>query len=715
MKDDVIEKTIEDIKNLKIQGATNVAKAALTALISSAAKIKKENLKTIIEKLKSARLTEPMLINCLDYIFKQMTNKHISRYANQFPISNITDEKLKNIFIAAKLMLNRLNEIESEIIRHGQALLKPNITVVTHCHSSTIEKILIKAWQTGKIFKVYLSETRPLFQGRITAENLAKAGISVTLVTDSQINFLISKQDKTPVDLILIGCDAISLDGSCLNKVGSYGISLSAYQAKIPLYIAGTLLKVAGFAKKPQDIEIEKRPAKEIWPKPLKNVHIFNPAFDIVPKEYITNYITEFGAVNPQKIKTLLRKNYPWIINKQIPNITNDNLSYLHLKERVNSKSHIFASFYLKTAENFRQSAEEVAAESSIGTWTKVTTMTEKIFRNLGAKITEMDKKSGYLKIAYPLDLFESANIPQLLSSVAGNIFGMKIIKNLRLQNLDFPEKYVKSFPGPALGIDGWRKISGVSGRALIGCIIKPKMGLSTNEHVKVAMDVFRAGVDFVKDDENLTDQKFNPFAERTEQILKKLTTSASKYSNDTYHHSDIGEKIYAFNVTAETEKMIERVKLISKYGGNCVMVDIITVGFAALQTLRKHTNGLLIHAHRAMHGALTHGQKHGISMLVFAKLARLAGVDSLHTGTIIGKMEASKKDVLKINKFLQSEWYGLKTVMPVASGGLSAEMIPALIKLLGKDVILNFGGGIHKHPKGSYWGAKEVMNLIYA
>lgn len=379
-------------------------------------------------------------------------------------------------------------------------------------------------------------------------------------------------------------------------------------------------------------------------------------------------------------------------------------LSYLHLKEKVNLAKHLIAVYKLrpKKGEIFDEVAGGVAAESSVGTWTKVTTQVKKVWERLHARVLEADKKSGLLKIAYPLDLFEPSNLPQLLSSVAGNVFGLKEIAGLKLLDLELPSIYVKSFPGPAIGLEGIRKKTKVFGRPLIGSIIKPKLGLSAKEHFKVAIDVFKGGVDFVKDDENLTNQRFNKFSQRVEKILKKVK------------ELNLKDKIYAFNITAETSVMKDRAELVKKKGGNCVMIDFLTTGLGSLQALRNQNYGLIIHAHRAMHGALTRGE-FGISMLVIAKLARLVGVDSLHTGTVIGKMEGEEWEVLKINQFLQSEWYGLKKVLPVASGGLHPGMVDKLMAILGDEVILNFGGGIHGHPLGTKAGAKAVIQAVEA
>lgn len=392
------------------------------------------------------------------------------------------------------------------------------------------------------------------------------------------------------------------------------------------------------------------------------------------------------------------------------------NLSYIHLGANIDKAKHIIATFRIESNLPLPEAASEIAAESSIGTWTDVKTMNGEVFANLSAKVFEIIKiigkeiaagtNAGIIKIAYPLALFEPGNIPQLLSSVAGNIFSMKKINKLRLADLEFPEKYVRSFSGPAFGIGGIREITGIRDRPLVGSIIKPKMGLSAKDHAWVAYECFSGGADLVKDDENLTDQEFNPFNERVKETL----SAAKKAEMET------GRKnICAFNTTAETKEMLKRAKFIKKSGGNCVMADIITLGFGALQTLRNANLGLIIHAHRAMHSAFTRSPEHGISMLVIAKLARLAGVDQLHTGTVVGKMDGGEEDVLAINNFLKSDWYGLKPVFPIASGGLHPALVPELVRILGKDIIINFGGGIHGHPDGTLAGARAARQAMEA
>jgi len=678
-----VQKTIEKIKKLKIQGATAIAKASLKALKD----VDIDNLREVVKNLSQARPTEPLTRNCLAYVAWQV-------------------EKGKDLKEVVDLMLARLDDVEHEIVQNGVQLIKSGMKIFTHCHSSMVEKVLKAAHQKGIKFEVYLTETRPLFQGRITARNLTKAGIKTTMIADSAAAYTISHLDKVKIDLILLGSDAIAADGSCVNKIGSFSIALAAWQAKIPLYVVASLLKFDPLAIKGKEIKIEERQPAEIWRNPPQKLRIINPAFDLLTQDKISGYISEFGMIKPNQVLKIVKKNYPWILEQQKTGKrrkrTSKKFSYLHLNERPNWQKNIIVTFRLTSPHSLNQAAEQIAAESSIGTWTKITNETQKIFNQLSARVFEVDRNQGIIKIAYPLSLFEPGNIPQLLSSVAGNIFGMKTITSLRLEDLELPEKYVRCFPGPSFGLKGVKKFFGIKKGPLLASIIKPKEGLPVEDHVKVAQSLFQAGINLVKDDENLTSPYFNPFDKRLVLMMKVI-------------HQSKEPKLYAFNISAPYQLMINRALKAKNAGSHCVMVDFLTVGFSALQSLRKKFPGLIIHGHRAMHGAITRNKKQGISMLVLAKLARLAGIDQLHTGTIIGKMEGEKAEILKINNFLRSEWYGLKSVLPIASGGLYPTLIPKLISILGEEMVFAFGGGIHGHPQGPFAGARAVIEAVEA
>jgi len=352
---------------------------------------------------------------------------------------------------------------------------------------------------------------------------------------------------------------------------------------------------------------------------------------------------------------------------------------------------------------SLKEAAGGVAAESSVGTWTELTTE-QPYVKRLVAHVYSIE--SSIVKIAYPTELFESANMPNILSSVAGNVFGLKALKNLRLLDIEFPKQLTTSFKGPAFGIAGIRKLLKIPKRPLVGTIIKPKLGLETKDHAKVAYEAWLGGCDIVKDDENLSSQNFNPFEERLAQTLE---------SRDKAQEETNERKVYMINITAETNTMLSRAQTVLDQGGEYVMVDILTCGWSALQTLRDQNLKLVIHAHRAGHAAFTKNLLHGIAMKPIATVARVIGVDQLHVGTVVGKMSETKQEVIENIDACKAELDGLKPVLPVASGGLHPRLVPALMENFGNDFVIQAGGGIHGHPDGTVAGAKAIRQAVDA
>jgi ribulose-bisphosphate carboxylase large chain len=378
-------------------------------------------------------------------------------------------------------------------------------------------------------------------------------------------------------------------------------------------------------------------------------------------------------------------------------------LDFVDLKYET-EETDVVCEFYVEPeGVDIEEAAGGVAAESSIGTWTELTTIRPYVER-LAAHAFSIE--GNYVKIAYPIELFESGNIPNLLSSVSGNVFGLKTLKNLRLCDIHLPPRLIRSFKGPKYGVEGVRSLLKIYDRPLVGTIIKPKLGLKTPDHAKVAYEAWIGGCDIVKDDENLSSQRFNPFEERLTKTLEKRDKA----------EEETGErKVYLVNVTAETKEMLRRGEFVADNGGEYVMVDILTCGFAALQTLREQNLNLVIHAHRAGHAAFTKDPKHGISMRTIAKISRVVGVDQLHVGTVVGKMFETRKEVAENCKALRMKMGGLKPVLPVASGGLHPGLVPPLIEFFGKDFVIQAGGGIHGHKDGTVSGAKAMRQAVKA
>ncbi len=384
------------------------------------------------------------------------------------------------------------------------------------------------------------------------------------------------------------------------------------------------------------------------------------------------------------------------------------------------SKDEIIVLFSFEPAEGI--SVEEVvgriASESSTGTWTTLFKLPDRM-KKLMATDFEYDKH--FVKVAYPLDLWEPGNAPQLLSGIAGNIFGMKALKNLRLIDASLPAKYIKSFKGPNLGIEGLRKYFKVYDRPLTGAVPKPKIGFSASEHAKIGFETWMGGFDLVKDDENLTSTKFNRFDERV-KLMTKMRDKAEKLTGSV--------KDALINITSETDEMKKRAKMLHDYGWKYAMIDVVVAGTASVQTLRQTLGdyGMAIHAHRAMHASFDRNSKHGITMEFLAKLMRLIGVDQIHAGTAVGKLVGGSHEVMDIattlrdkkvkekkNHLLNQDWGNIKRAFPVSSGGLHPGLVPNVMKLFGNDLVLLVSGGIHGHPKGTCAGAKATMQAIEA
>ncbi len=393
--------------------------------------------------------------------------------------------------------------------------------------------------------------------------------------------------------------------------------------------------------------------------------------------------------------------------------------SFVNLKYKP-SDTDLIMQYHIKPAKgfNFKEAASMVAGESSIGTWTEVKTMKPRIGKMLTPSVFYLDAKNKRARIAYPIELFELGNLPDILSSIGGNIYGMKSVDELFWEDVDLPRKMLNSFKGPRFGIQGLRNKFKVYNRPFVGTIVKPKVGLEPGEHSRVAYDAWIGGCDIVKDDENLTSQKFNPFRERFLKTIKMLE-KAEKETGD--------KKAYLINCTAETKEMLKRIDFVEKNGGNYIMLDILTLGWSALQTARDYTK-LPIHAHRAGHAMLDRDKNSfGMSMEVIAQLSRMVGVDTLHIGAAYGKMSGGKEEVLHIEQDMEKQatketkenlsqdWYDVKPVLAVASGGVYPGVVDKIIKLMGKNVVIQAGGGIHGHPHGTIAGAKAMRQAVDA
>ncbi|MGI5164013.1 form I ribulose bisphosphate carboxylase large subunit [Spirillospora sp. CA-253888] len=360
-----------------------------------------------------------------------------------------------------------------------------------------------------------------------------------------------------------------------------------------------------------------------------------------------------------------------------------------------------------------------VAGESSTATWTVVWTDRLTSYENYQAKCYRVEQVPGQegqfiAYIAYDLDLFEEGSIANLTSSIIGNVFGFKALKALRLEDMRIPPHYVKTFQGPAHGVVMEREYLGKFGRPLLGATVKPKLGLSARNYGRVVYEALRGGLDFTKDDENINSQPFMRWRDRFLYCMEGVNRAQAASGEIKGHY---------LNVTAGTmEDMYERAEFARDLGSVIVMIDL-TIGYTAIQSMAKwaRANGVLLHLHRAGHSTYTRQKTHGVSFRVIAKWMRLAGVDHIHAGTVVGKLEGDPNsvagfyDTLRQDKiaadpvkglYFDQDWASLPGVMPVASGGIHAGQMHQLLHYLDEDVILQFGGGTIGHPMGIAAGA---------
>lgn len=299
-----IQRIADDIKTITIQWATNIAKEACKAMeqeLRSQTFSSNEELKDFVEQasqaLIAARETEPLLRNGMKY-----AKSKLQQWASQ-----------QDLIAAFEEYLGRIEEEEKIRPELGADLITDGENIVTHCHSWSVVKVLTTARNEGKKIHVYNTETRPLYQWRKTSQDLIKAGVPDTMITDSSAPFFVDNlyESDISVNKVFLGSDCIKLNGDTINKVWSFSIALSAWHSGVPLYIVGSLLKV----DTTNTIGIETRLGKELWADAPAGLDILNYAFDLVPAKCITWIITEFGVIRPENLLSEIEKRYPWMLS----------------------------------------------------------------------------------------------------------------------------------------------------------------------------------------------------------------------------------------------------------------------------------------------------------------------------------------------------------------------------------------------------------------
>ena len=369
------------------------------------------------------------------------------------------------------------------------------------------------------------------------------------------------------------------------------------------------------------------------------------------------------------------------------------------------------ASYVMTTALDPAAVADGIAGEQSSGTFIALPQEDEALKARAAARVEALDEIAGThdgerrfaLTLSWPLANF-GASLPNLVATVAGNLFELKQVTALKLLDIELPEAFAGAYPGPGFGVEGTRRLAGVSGRPLIGTIIKPSVGLDPDGTAAIVEQLCSGGIDFIKDDELQADGPACPFDERLRAVMDVIRRHADRNGR---------RVMYAVNITGELDEMRRRHDLVEELGGSAIMVSLNSVGLVGFSALRRTTH-LPIHAHRNGWGYLGRSPDHGWSYVAWQKLWRLAGADHMHVNGLANKFWEPDESVLESARACLTPMFSGKPclAMPVFSSAQTAwQAEPTWKALRSPDLIFCAGGGIAAHPGGVAAGVRALRD----
>ena len=392
------------------------------------------------------------------------------------------------------------------------------------------------------------------------------------------------------------------------------------------------------------------------------------------------------------------------------------------------ARAFIEADYLLETPDDIRRVAEFMAGEQSSGTFVAVPGETPELKARVAARVVGLEQigetdapalpsarmtadgktfRRALVTLAWPLDTL-GPSLPNLLATVAGNLFELGPVTGLKLLDIRLPEEFAAAYRGPQFGVEGTRRLAGVENRPLIGTIIKPSVGLGPRETATLVGELCAAGIDFIKDDELQSDGPACPFDARVEEVMRVIDRHAQKS----------GKKVmYAFNLTGDLDQMRRRHDTLLKHGATCMMASLNSVGLVGMIELARFGQ-LPIHAHRNGWGYLARHPLLGWSYVAWQKIWRLAGADHMHVNGIGNKFAEEDASCIASARECLTPMFNSRscTVMPVFSSAQTARQAPATYQGLGStDLIVTAGGGIMAHPQGAAAGVAAMQEAWQA
>jgi ribulose-bisphosphate carboxylase large chain len=374
--------------------------------------------------------------------------------------------------------------------------------------------------------------------------------------------------------------------------------------------------------------------------------------------------------------------------------------------------SRIYASYEVETKSPLEAALATMAGEQSSGTFLALPGETPELKARYGARVEQIDRTTetaANTVLSWPIENM-GPSLPNLLATVAGNLFELKQFSTLRLTGLHLPDEFRDAYPGPQFGVAGTRRLTGIASGPILGTIIKPSVGLSPQETAALVRQLVDGGIDFIKDDELQADGPHCPFAQRVEAVMAVINSHAER----------TGRKVmFAFNLTGEIDEMLRRHDVVERAGGTCVMASINSVGLPGFAYLRRHCR-LPIHAHRNGWGLYSRSPNIGISYLAYQKLWRLAGADHMHVNGLRNKFCESDASVLASARECMTPMFNGANrgceVMPVFSSGQTVRQVHDTWNALGTaDLIYAAGGGLMAHPAGVAAGVRAMRQAWQA
>jgi len=394
----------------------------------------------------------------------------------------------------------------------------------------------------------------------------------------------------------------------------------------------------------------------------------------------------------------------------------------------MNDPIRIEADYLIETAHPVEQAADIMAGEQSSGTFRPVPGETPELKERAAARVERLEiletvdapslpgadlprdgraYQRARVTLSWPVDNL-GLSLPNLIATIAGNLFELKPFSGLRLLDVRLPSAFATAYPGPKFGVEGTRRLSGVEGRPLIGTIIKPSVGLSAEETGALVAELCEAGIDFIKDDELQADGPASPFEDRVRAVMAAVNAAAERTGKKT---------MVAFNLTGEVDEMRRRHDLVLSEGGTCVMASPNAVGMSGMIALGRHTD-LPIHAHRCGWGALTRAPALGWDYPAWSKLWRLAGADHMHVNGIDNKFTEANNSVIASARSLAEPLFETSPMaaVPVFSSGQTVHQAAAtLAAAASPDLIVTAGGGVVAHPGGVAAGVTAMLDAYHA